>query len=128
MKLGGFRQNILHDGKEATTTRDGDCCWSYWTGTITLRTDTGTERCEPHQRGHSMIIESPRQTCFERLLALDQVVPPPARLTQFFQEREPEYLIRTYLRYDMVSTALDYTLTLVEEVRTSHFGLFNAKK
>lgn len=75
-----------------------------------------------------MIIESPRQTCFERLLALDQVVPPPARLTQFFQEREPEYLIRTYLRYDMVSTALDYTLTLVDEVRTSHFGLFNAKK
>jgi hypothetical protein len=72
---------------------------------------------------HSIITESSRQTCFERLLALNQVVPPPARLTQFFQEREPEYLIRTYLRYNMVSTALDSTLTLVDEVCTNHFGL-----
>jgi hypothetical protein len=69
-----------------------------------------------------MITESPIQTCFERLLALNQVVPPPARLTQFFKEREPEYLIRTYLRYDMVSTALDYTLMLVDEVCMSHLG------
>lgn len=71
--------------------------------------------------GHSIVTESPRQSCFERLLALNQVVPPPARLTQFFQEREPEYLIRACLRYDMVSIALDYTLTIVEEVCASHF-------
>jgi len=70
---------------------------------------------------HPIITEAPRQTCFERLLALNQVVPPPARLTQFFQERDPEYLIRTYLRYDMVSAALDSTLMLVDEVCTSHF-------
>ena len=116
MRQDGSNQNILHDGKEQTTIKDGDCCSIYWIGTITSRMDTSTERCEPFYRSHPIITESPCQTCFERLLALNQVVPPPARLIHFFQEREPEYLIRTYLRYGMVSAALDTTLTLVDEV------------
>jgi hypothetical protein len=74
-------------------------------------------------RSLPIVTDSPCQTCFEQLLALNQVVPPPARLTQFFQEHEPEYLIRTFLRYNMVSTALDYTLSLVNEVCTSHCNL-----
>lgn len=41
---------------------------------------------------------------------------PPTWLTAFLQDREPEYLIRTCLRYHMVLPAIDYTLSMIQKV------------
>lgn len=36
------------------------------------------------------------------------------------QIQHPEYLIRTYLRYEVLETALEYTLTMLRKVRTKY--------
>jgi hypothetical protein len=57
-----------------------------------------------------------RQVCLERIMESDRNVAPPTWLTTFFQDREPEYLIRTCLRYHLIMTALDYTMFMIQKV------------
>jgi len=56
-----------------------------------------------------------RKTCLERIMDTDRLSAPPTWLTAFLQDREPEYLIRTCLRYHMVLAAMDYTLCMIQK-------------
>jgi len=40
----------------------------------------------------------------------------PSWLVKFFQEHEPDYLVRTCLRFDLVVEAVEYGLDLVKKV------------
>ncbi|CCA68133.1 hypothetical protein PIIN_02000 [Serendipita indica DSM 11827] len=55
-----------------------------------------------------------RKTCLERILEADRSSSPPTWLATFFQDREPEYLIRTCMRYHLILPALDYTLLMIQ--------------
>lgn len=43
-------------------------------------------------------------------------------LKQYLQIHHPEYLVRTYLRYELLETALEHTLAMLRKVSTK-FGL-----
>lgn len=50
------------------------------------------------------------------MLEIDRLRAPPAWLAEFFQDREPEFLIRTFLRFDLVTQAIDNTLLMIKKV------------
>ncbi|KAG8811352.1 hypothetical protein FRC17_002511, partial [Serendipita sp. 399] len=56
-----------------------------------------------------------RKNCLERIMDQDRTSTPPTWLTAFFQEREPEYLIRTCLRYQLTLAAIDYTILMIKK-------------
>lgn len=58
-----------------------------------------------------------RKAVFTRILDLDRLGRVPAWLIKFFEDEEPEYLIRTQLKYGLVEQALQYSLNLIRKVR-----------
>ncbi|KAG9053963.1 hypothetical protein FS842_006599 [Serendipita sp. 407] len=82
---------------------------------------------EVHQKGWRLLQESLerhdtpstgwqyRKNCLERIMDTDRTSIPPSWLTAFFQEREPEYLIRTCLRYQLILPAIEYTILMIKK-------------
>lgn len=57
----------------------------------------------------------------EKILEFDRSKSLPSWLISLLQENQPEYLIRTFLRFELISEALKHSLSLVQKVR---FHLF----
>ncbi|KAJ3536697.1 hypothetical protein NM688_g6802 [Phlebia brevispora] len=53
----------------------------------------------------------------EVIIGFDRSSAPPPWLIQSLQEHHPEYLIRTYLRFELIESAIEYTLSMVQKVR-----------
>ncbi|KIJ26033.1 hypothetical protein M422DRAFT_236708 [Sphaerobolus stellatus SS14] len=56
-----------------------------------------------------------RKAVVEKMLEFDRDGALPSWLVKFFQEHEPEYLVRTCLRFDLVREAVEYSLDLVKK-------------
>ena len=61
-----------------------------------------------------------RKATVEKILEFDRTGALPSWLVKFFEEHQPEYLIRTCMRFGLVDDAIEYSLELVKKV----FGLF----
>ncbi|KAK7696575.1 hypothetical protein QCA50_001233 [Cerrena zonata] len=64
------------------------------------------------------------KTVLDTLLAFDRSSSPPPWLVQSLQEHHPEFLIRSYLRYDLLDLAVEQVLSLM---RKSDTQLINEK-
>ncbi|KAI0698869.1 nucleoporin Nup120/160-domain-containing protein [Cytidiella melzeri] len=51
----------------------------------------------------------------ETVLSFDRSSSPPPWLISSLEEQHPEYLIRTYLRYEVLESALEYTLAILRK-------------
>ncbi|OCH95867.1 hypothetical protein OBBRIDRAFT_744376 [Obba rivulosa] len=49
----------------------------------------------------------------ETILGYDRLSPPPPWLVHALEERHPEYLIRTFLRFELLESVLEHTLALI---------------
>lgn len=58
-----------------------------------------------------------RRAALEKMLEQNRTRALPSWLIAFFSEHQPEYLIRTCLRFDLVNDAIEHTLGLVKKVR-----------
>lgn len=57
-----------------------------------------------------------RKAVFARILDLDRLSRVPTWLIKFFEDEEPEYLIRSSLKYGLVEQSLQYCLSMVRKV------------
>ncbi|KAG1836482.1 hypothetical protein C8R48DRAFT_680501 [Suillus tomentosus] len=55
------------------------------------------------------------KTAFETILSSDRSSPPPPWLVHSLEENHHEYLIRTSLRYDIIESALEHSLSLLRK-------------
>jgi hypothetical protein len=58
-----------------------------------------------------------RRAAVETMLEHERTRALPSWLITFFSEHQPEYLIRTCLRFDLINDALEHSLALVKKVR-----------
>ncbi|KAG1739842.1 nucleoporin Nup120/160-domain-containing protein [Suillus paluster] len=59
------------------------------------------------------------KTALETILSSDRSSPPPPWLVHSLEENHHEYLIRTSLRYDIIESALEHTLSLLRKANTA---------
>ncbi|KAG1847541.1 nucleoporin Nup120/160-domain-containing protein [Suillus subalutaceus] len=59
------------------------------------------------------------KTAFETILSSDRSSPPPPWLVHSLEENHHEYLIRTSLRYDIIESALEHSLSLLHKANTA---------
>lgn len=57
-----------------------------------------------------------RKAVFTRILDLDRLSRVPSWLIKFFEDEQPEYLVRTSLKYGLVEQALQFALGMVRKV------------
>jgi len=56
-----------------------------------------------------------RKAVVEKMLEFDRANALPSWMVRFFQEHQPEYLVRTCLRFDLIGEAVEYGLDLVKK-------------
>lgn len=57
-----------------------------------------------------------RKAVFTRILDLDRLSRVPSWLIKFFEDEQPEYLVRASLKYGLVEQALRFALGMVRKV------------
>jgi hypothetical protein len=57
-----------------------------------------------------------RKAAVEKILEFDRSGALPSWLVKFFEDNQPEYLIRTSMRFDLIGDAIDHSLGLVKKV------------
>ncbi|KAH7930039.1 hypothetical protein BV22DRAFT_1125203 [Leucogyrophana mollusca] len=61
------------------------------------------------------------KAALETILSFDRTSPPPPWLINSLEQHHHEYLIRTSLRFDILESAMEQTLSLIRKVRVSTF-------
>ncbi|KAF8574446.1 hypothetical protein K439DRAFT_1399027 [Ramaria rubella] len=89
-----------------------------WPGTVAERgwryLRTALERHDTAETEHAY-----RKAAAEKILELDRARALPSWLVDFFMAHQPEYLIRTCLRFDLVADAVEHCLTLVRKANAA---------
>ena len=62
-----------------------------------------------------------RKVVFTRILDQDRFSRVPAWLVKFFEDEQPEFLVRISLKYGLVEQALRYCIAMVRKVTASAF-------
>ncbi|KAG8902782.1 hypothetical protein FRB99_004117 [Tulasnella sp. 403] len=69
-----------------------------------------------------------RKVVLKKIMEEDRTVRLPTWLVQFFEENQPEHLIRTCYRYDLIEDALRYSIHLVKETQKKARSLSRATR